>query len=123
MNRAPSLDDLWNSVPVSGRAFDPRQLDAIPPSARRYRAHAIAEGAPLASSVRLRMHGDIKLKGWYPFTAEEVIHWNRGMIWSASVRIRGVTIRGSDRFLNGRGEMLWKLFGIIPIVKASGADI
>ena len=70
------------------------------------------------------MHGEIKLKDcWYPFSAEQVICWNRGMIWRATVRMHGISIRGSDSLLDGRGEMKWKLFGILPIVNASGPDI
>lgn len=69
------------------------------------------------------MHGEIKLKGWYKFTAAQVISWNRGMIWRAAVRVRGISIRGSDSLLDGHGAMRWKLFGIVPVVNASGAVI
>ena len=69
------------------------------------------------------MHGEIKLKGWHPFAAEQVIAWDRGMIWRATVRMPRMWIRGGDSFVDGRGAMRWKLFGIIPIVNASGPDI
>jgi len=69
------------------------------------------------------MHGEIKLKGWCPFSAEEVISWGSGMLLRATVRMRGLPIRGSDSFVDGRGAMGWKLFGIIPVVNASGPDI
>ena len=45
------------------------------------------------------------------------------MIWSATVRMYGMPIRGFDRLVNDEGTMRWKLFGIIPIVTASGPDI
>ena len=32
-------------------------------------------------------------------------------------------VAGYDRFVDGAGEMRWKLLGIIPFIKASGADI
>lgn len=67
---------------------------------RRYLAHAIAPGTPLAGAVRLRMHGEIKLRGWMPFTAEQVLHRGRGMIWRATVRRRGLWIRGDDRLVD-----------------------
>src|SRR5450432_785615 len=107
MSKPFSLDNLWNSTVASQRAFDSAQLSTIPEGARRYLRHTIAEGTPLASAVRLKMHGEIKLKGWYPFTAEEVIRWDSGMIWRAAVRMYGVSIRGSDRFIDGRGAMQW----------------
>jgi hypothetical protein len=118
-----SLDDLWNSAPSSNRTFRPAQISGIPEAARHYLEHAIAPGIPLASSVRLRMHGEIKLKGWLPFTAEQVIRQGRDMIWRATVRSNMSTIRGFDRFVDGEGAMRWKLFGFFPVMTASGPDI
>ncbi len=69
MSNEPSLDELWNSAPQSRRAFDPTQLSTFPEAARLYLEHAIAPGTTLASAVRLRMHGEIKLRRWLPFTA------------------------------------------------------
>jgi hypothetical protein len=119
----PSLDDLWNSAPPAEGAFDPARLAALSEPVRRYLAHVIARGTPLASAVRLRMQGEIKLKRWYPFSAEEVICWNRGFIWQASVRMGPLTICGSDRFVDGQGAMSWKLFGLVPFIRASGPDM
>jgi Family of unknown function (DUF6920) len=121
--RQPSLEDLWSSAPPSDRAFDPASVAALPEPARRYLTQAIAPGTPLASAVRLGMHGEIKLKRWYPFTAEQVICWNRGFIWQANVRMGALTIRGSDRYVDGEGAMRWKLFGLVPFITASGSDI
>jgi hypothetical protein len=118
-----SLDDLWNSALTSDSTFRPVQISGLPEAARRYLEHAIAPGARLASSVRLRMHGKIKLKGWLPFTAEQVIRQGSDMIWRATVGRKLTTIRGFDRFVDGEGTMRWKLFGIFPVMSASGPDI
>jgi hypothetical protein len=69
------------------------------------------------------MHGEIRLQRWFPFRAEEVIQRGRGMIWCATVRMYGLPVRGSDRFLDGDGAMRWKLLGVIPVVTASGPDV
>ncbi len=123
MAEEASLDDLWNSAPAWERTFDPAQFERIPEAARRYLEHTIAAGTPLAMAVRLKMHGEIKLKGWLPFTAEQVIRIDRGMIWRAAVRMYGISIRGSDSWLDGHGSMRWRLFGVFPIINASGPDI
>ncbi len=123
MTRQPSLDELWNSGPNEVRRFQPDRLGGLPDVARRYLTHAITSGVPLASAVRLRMHGRIKLQGWFPFTAEQVICWQRGMIWRASVRMRGLPVRGFDRLVDGEGAMRWKLLGMIPVLKAEGPDV
>jgi hypothetical protein len=125
MNRQQSLEQLWNSAAAVGptQNFEPAALSALPEAAQRYLKHAIAPGTTLATAVRLQMRGEIKLKRWYPFSAEQVIHWNRGMIWQATVRMWGMTMRGSDSFLDGQGGMDWKLFGILPVINASGPDV
>jgi hypothetical protein len=117
------LDALWNSAPPSGRAFDPASVAHLPTPVQRYLSHAIAPGTPLASAVRLRMHGAIKLKRWRPFKAEEVIVRDRGMIWRAHVKIGGMTIHGFDGFVDGAGAMRWQLCRLIPMLQASGPDI
>jgi len=33
------------------------------------------------------MHAQIKLGGWHPFVADQVISWDRGMIWQARIRM------------------------------------
>src|SRR5258708_2997422 len=79
LNSGPSLDDLWAAAPASSRVWLPSNVSHLPEAARRYLTHAIAPETPLASAVRLRMHGEIKLKGWLPFTAEQVIQSDGGM--------------------------------------------
>jgi len=119
----PSFDELWDSVAPAEEYFNPADISEFPEPARRYLRHAIAGGTSLASAVRLRMRGEIRLRGWNQFSAEEIIRWDRGMIWRATVRISGISIRGGDSFLDGHGAMRWKLFGIVPIINASGLDV
>ena len=97
------LETLWESTPPLAPPRGPGALTALPETPHRFLAHAIAPGVPPATAVRLRMHGEIRLGRWWPFTAEEVIHRDRGMIWRATVRMHGLPVRGSDRLLDGEG--------------------
>ena len=73
MTKSISLNTLWESATSSEFAFRSDRLSHLPEAARRYLEHAIAPGTKLASAVRLKMHGEIKLKKWIPFTVEQVI--------------------------------------------------
>jgi len=118
------LQELWASAPSLAGSFDPSCVANVAEPARRYLEHAIAPGTRIASAVRLRMRGEINLGRWLPFRAEQVIHAERGFIWTASVPLLGIPfIRGFDRLLDGAGEMRWKLLGIVPLITASGPDI
>ncbi len=123
MARVLSLNELWESAPHGDRSFQADDTSHLPEPAQRYLKHAIAADTVLARAVRLRMHGQIKLQQWLPFKAEQVIAWGRGFIWSASVRMYVIPIRGSDHLIDGEGAMQWKLLGLIPVMTASGPDI
>lgn len=109
---------------------------SLPPEVVRYFRHALGGDAghtPVADvAVKLRMHGEIKLRDrWWPFRATEWLAPHRGFVWRATVRMGVMWISGSDRYVaatavDGGGEqgsMLWKMFGLFPVQRASGADI
>lgn len=118
-----TLEEFWDTAPTAEAAFDPAVLSALPEPARRWLGHAIAPGTPLARAVRIRMHGRIKLESWLPFRAEQVIRWDRGMIWQARTRMSFLPIRGSDRLIDGVGSMRWRMLGWIPVMNADGPDV
>lgn len=98
--------------------------ETLPPAARRYLEHAVAPGAPAATGARLRMRGEIRLRGrWHAFSASHWVDPHRGFHWRATVRMGLVPVRGFDRYEAGRGEMRWRLAGLLPMVHATGPDI
>ena len=110
---AVCLRQLWRSSGALEAAFAPELRP-------RFLSHAFPAGVIGASAVRLRMHGEILLKKWTSFRAEEVLHRTRGFVWKARV---GPFIRGSDSLVDGVGASSWKLLGMIPVLSASGPDI
>jgi hypothetical protein len=73
--------------------------------------------------VRLRMHGEIKIGGWHPFVAEQVIDAKRGMVWAGTVSMYGLPVVGTDQVIDGVSKMSWKLFGLVPVAEAEGEDV
>jgi hypothetical protein len=118
-----SIDYLWDTTPPAKKAFDPQDYKQLPEPARRYMEHSIAPGTPLAAAVRLEMHGEINLNRWLPFQAEQIIRWDRGMIWKAKVKMAGLPVKGFDRVIEGEGQMNWKLLGLLPVLSEAGPDI
>ncbi|CAN5603046.1 hypothetical protein BH11ARM2_BH11ARM2_31990 [soil metagenome] len=115
-------ETLWRDArPEDVRFVAPSE--SLPEAARLYLRHAIAPGTPLARAVRLRMHGDIRLKGWLPLTAEQVVLAERGMVWEARTKMHGLPVSGFDEIVEGRGRGVWKAFGMIPVMSADGADV
>lgn len=116
------LEELWNREVPPGSKFELDRISSLPEGAQSFLRHAIAADAPLVSKVRLKMHGEIKLKKWVPFVAEQVISYPDELVWAAKAKV-GFSITGYDSLIGHEGRMDWKLLGLIRVMKASGPDI
>ena len=100
--------------------FSHSDLEGLPVPVASYFRAAVTPGTPLALSARIHMRGRIKIGRWVPFTAREVLTPHVGFIWAA--RAAGI-VSGSDRFVDGHGEMDWRLFGRLAVMRAAGPDV
>lgn len=100
--------------------FDPDEVADLPEPVRRYLRAAIAPGTVVAESASLAMHGQLKLRRWLPFHAQQVLAPHRGFVWRA--RAAGV-ISGYDAYADGQGAMEWKLLGLIRVMADAGPDV
>lgn len=106
--------------------FDPATLGDLPAPVRRYFLHAIQPGTALARSVRLAMTGKMRLgpgQVWRPLRAQQVLAPPHGFVWKASVGTGLVRFVGTDTYSYGRGRVAFRLWGLVPIVRAGGPDI
>jgi hypothetical protein len=104
------------------RVFGEAEVEGCDEPVRRYFRAAIAPGTPLARAARLRMRGSIKFGNrWLGFRASELLAPLHGYLWPATIA-DGV-LRGSDAYADGEASMLWKLLGLVPVVRASGFDV
>ncbi len=123
-----AIDALWRELraPAGSEGFDPGMVDGLPAPAQRYLRRAIAPGTPLARSVRLTMHGTLRLRPGgeaLPMRAEQVLSPPAGFIWRARVGRGALRFRGFDRYGHAQGRMRWWLLGLVPIVRAGGPDV
>lgn len=139
--RTRTVPEWADPVAVAGRAAEPvvglwEQLiataslpptavhpAAVPEPAQRWLAHAVAPDAPVASVAVLKMTGRIKVGGWLPFRAVQVIAPPHGFVWVARAGWGPLSVTGFDSYGNGEGQMRWLLGGRIPLVTESGPDI
>lgn len=114
--------ELAPSTPGTTR-FSVEATAGLPAPVRRWLFHSVADGTPVARTVELRMHGEIFLGRWSPFTAVQRLSVTGGFVWAATARLLGLPIRGFDRWTQGSGEMRWRLLGAVPMVSVTGADV
>ena len=94
--------------PAQG-TFDREEIAGLPEPVQRHLTAAISSGSALTTAVGLKMHGRIKVGRWLPFRARQALSPHEGFRWAA--RAAGL-IAGSDRYLDGVGEMHWKAAGL-----------
>lgn len=123
-----ALEPVWRALQAGGGrdVFDPAMVAGLPEPAQRYLRRAIAPGTPLARSVRLAMHGTLRLSPGatpLPMRAEQVLAPPAGFVWRARVGRGAMRLRGFDRYAQAEGAMRWWLLGLVPVVRADGADV
>jgi hypothetical protein len=72
------------------------------------------------------MHGTIRMKlggAWMPFTAEQVLAPPIGFVWRARAGKGLMRFSGSDRYADSAGAMDFRLWGLLPVARASGPDV
>lgn len=115
----------WERLATPGPspgAFDPEDVADLPAPARRLLRHALAPGVPLASTVVLTMVGEIRVRGWMPFRARQVLRAGTGFLWAPRLGRPPLTITGADTRLDGHGTLDFRLWGLLPVARAAGAD-
>jgi len=119
----------WATLePAAGprERFRPELVQALPEPARRYFLHAIRVGTPLAEAVELEMGGTMRLRPgwpWLPLRARELLAPPRGFVWEATVGWLPLSFSGADCYREDAGSTRFRLFGLLPIVRAAGPDV
>jgi hypothetical protein len=123
-----ALSGQWESLRgTPGTAvFSPEMVADLPEPARRYLVRAIAPGTPLATAVELEMRGQLLLEpGGDPLDmiAHQILAPPDGFIWRADARRGLLRIIGFDRYVGGEGEMRWRAYGLVPVLRETGDDV
>ena len=124
-----SVDEIWGTLENSGGKGEPfreEMVSDLPNPARRYFLHAIRPGTPLASTLHWGYSASMrpgKQMPWMDLVAEQILVKERGFVWKATATRGILAVTGTDYYLDGEGRMRIALFGLIPVVNASGPDL
>lgn len=124
--RVAHLREVLLQVNTSGDRFSSGTADALPVPAAQYLRHAIADNAPLARSVDVRMSGTLRVgeDDWVPFEARQRICAERGFLWEARISVlRRLRVRGADWLFGDDGGAEYALAGWWPMLERGGAEI
>jgi len=103
-------------------------LQGLPLPVKRFLIYSDIVGTPWITEVSLEQEGLFKVapdKDWVPFTATQVFNIEEASFeWKVRMKMAPlVIVTGRDALQVGQGSMKIKLFGIFPLVNASGPEI
>ena len=105
-----------------------QSLDDVPPIVQKWLVKCNVVGGEKIHTVRLKQIGRIRSKPdgrWMAMSAEQFITADKpGFIWSAVIDAGYlIKLNGRDKYMGGKGNMLIKALGLVPIADSSGNEI
>jgi len=124
-------DELNSFLPAKKtekRIVTAEMIDELPPVVQRWLKRSNIVGKEIIQIAHQKQSGEMKTKpegSWMSVDAEQYTLTNPpGFIWIADVKAAPfLHLSGRDKYENGRGHMLIKLFSLIPVVDAKGKEI
>jgi len=115
---------LFSQSPrLQGRSFSYEQLKGLPEPVRKYFMHALPEGKPYISYVRLKHDGwfrtdpgkkKMDIQGEQYFTAEKP-----GFIWKGTTSV----FTARDMYIQDQGRLVVSLFSLIRVADERGPQV
>jgi hypothetical protein len=113
-----------SSQPISQKIVDKEGLSDLPPIIQKWLTNSGVIGSQLISNVYLVQELQLKMKpeqtGWNNGTAEQYFTIQPPAFnWNINTEMNPVlSVAGRDKFEKGKGEMIIKLFSLIPVAEA-----
>lgn len=90
----------------------------------RYLHHALGDAPPDHAGIDLDLVGRLKLgETWYDFESTLEVDRLHAFRWNAGVHRGGIRFSGHDEYRHEHGEMLWRLYGLFPVVRDDSDDV
>jgi hypothetical protein len=115
------IEALFLEANTNGRVITEDMLRDLPAPVQRWLIHCGVVGKEEIQTVYLKQRGEMKLKPgqdkWIKSEAEQSFNAIQPQFtWRVKTSMFGLPVVGRDDFANGKGKMLIKLAGLIPVV-------
>jgi hypothetical protein len=125
--RAAAARDVEELARVSTVSVTPAGTPGyeLPAPVSRYFGFSLPQGQRRITAARVRWAGEFQMEpgaGWVPFTAVQYFASGPpGFVWDARIRMTPlIDVYVRDGYRNGRGMMLGRIGGLVPVVDQGG---
>ena len=115
------IETLFSRAITNGKVITEEMVSGLPAPVQRWLIHCGVVGREEIQAVYLKQTGKMKLspgqKNWMKSEAEQAFNAIQPQFtWRVRTSMFGLPVVGRDDFANGKGKMLIKLAGLIPVV-------
>ncbi|MZP29565.1 hypothetical protein GTO91_07580 [Heliobacterium undosum] len=119
---------LQSSVASRGGVVQKADLERLPGPVQKWLEKAQVVGKERIQTVRLKQRGAMRTSpegAWMPVEAEQYVTTAQPrFIWKANVQAAPfISLLGRDKYIDGSGEMVIKLLGLVPVANARGEEM
>lgn len=116
-----ALDFVSRTPQDPPQLLTPEMIQNLPLPVQRWLNHSGIVGKPFIQKVFLTQEARMKMKPdqtkWAKARAWQYVDVETlSFFWKVDMKMMGVPVKGRDRLLDGKGEMLIKVGGLIPVV-------
>ena len=117
-----------DSEEITPEIVTDEDIEGLPEPVQRYLKYTQIIGKEKIKTVRLKQGGYFRMKEdqkWMPIKAEQYFNVNSvEFIWIAKVRVAPfISIYAKDEFIEGEGNLVVKLLGLIKVADAKGYEV
>jgi hypothetical protein len=103
-------------------------IRGLPAVVQKWLIRSHVPGKQAIGTVRLKQKGQMRTSPagqWWPMAADQHFSVEKpGFIWVADVKAAPfIHLTGRDKYQDGKGHMLIKLLGLLPVVNSRGKEI
>ena len=104
-----------------GNTLRKEDILALPRPVQKYMEYTRVLGKGKVETANLKQVGYFKINGkWKKLKAKQYFDFgNKSFVWRARIGAMSVT----DQYVNGKGLLKVKLFGLVPLLKATGEEV
>ncbi len=123
------VDTLFSETSViDNQTIGENDIADVPPLVQKYLRYSGVIGKERVHTVRLKQQGKFKRKpgtDWLPLAAKQYYNCDSiGFVWVGKIKMNPLMpVTGRDKYLNGEGNMLIKLWSLIKVADAKGPEV
>ncbi|MDT8393295.1 MAG: hypothetical protein RQ761_05600 [Bacteroidales bacterium] len=122
--------DLLSQIKIpENRIVTENDINGLPEPVKNWLHHSGSVGKPYISAGKVMQKAEMKMKPgqekWFNATAIQYSTIdNPAFIWTVDVKMNSlINFQGRDKFVNGKGEMLIKLYSLVNVVNEQGEKL